>query len=141
MQPDQILLVQQSFSAVLPIADTAAVLFYNRLFELDPSLRPLFKEDMQDQRRKLMTTLTIVVRGLTRLDVLLPSVQMLGQRHVAYGVTDEHYATVGAALIWTLQQGLGETFTPDVEAAWVAAYTLLADAMQAAAYNLTPAMA
>jgi nitric oxide dioxygenase len=96
---------------------------------------------MQDQRRKLMTTLTIVVRGLTRLDVLLPSVQMLGQRHVAYGVTDEHYATVGAALIWTLQQGLGETFTPDVEAAWVAAYTLLADAMQAAAYNLTPAMA
>ena len=141
MQPDQILLVQQSFAAVLPIADTAAMLFYNRLFELDPSLRPLFKQDMQDQRRKLMTTLTIVVRGLTRLDVLLPSVQMLGQRHVAYGVTEEHYATVGAALIWTLQQGLGETFTPDVEAAWIAAYTLLSEAMQAAAYNLEPAIA
>lgn len=141
MQPDQILLVQESFAAVLPIADIAAVLFYNRLFELDPSLRPLFKEDMQDQRRKLMTTLTVVVRGLTRLDVLLPSIQKLGQRHVAYGVTDEHYATVGAALIWTLQQGLGETFTPDVEAAWVAAYTLLSEVMQAAIHNLEPAIA
>ncbi len=133
MTPDQIALVQTSFAKVAPIADTAAALFYARLFELDPSLRLLFPSDLTEQGRKLMTMLRVVVTGLSRLDTILPAVTALGQRHVAYGVTDAHYATVGAALVWTLAQGLGEAFTAETEAAWAAAYALLADTMQAAA--------
>ena len=133
MNPEQIMLVQTSFVLVMPIADAAATLFYQRLFELDPSLRPMFHGDMQEQGRKLMTMLKIVVNGLTRLDQLVPAVEQLGRRHVRYGVRDEHYDTVAAALIWTLQQGLGVAFTPEVEQAWVAAYTLLAGTMKAAA--------
>jgi len=133
MTPEQIALVQTSFAQVLPIADTAAALFYNRLFELDPSLKPLFKGDMREQGRKLMTMIRVVVNGLNRLDQLVPAVQELGRRHARYGVTDAHYDTVGAALLATLHQGLGEAFTPDVAAAWAMAYALLADTMKAAA--------
>jgi len=133
MTPEQIALIQTSFAQVLPIADTAAALFYNRLFELDPSLKPLFKGDMREQGRKLMTMIRVVVNGLNRLDQLVPAVQELGRRHVRYGVTDAHYDTVGAALLATLHQGLGEAFTPDVAAAWAMAYALLADTMKAAA--------
>jgi len=133
MTPEQIALVQSSFAQVLPIADTAATLFYGRLFELDPSLKPLFKGDMQEQGRKLMTMIRLVVNGLNRLDQLVPAVQELGRRHARYGVQDEHYDTVGAALLWTLSQGLGAGFTPEVEAAWATAYTLLAETMKAAA--------
>ncbi len=133
MTPDQIALVQQSFAHVLPIADTAAALFYTRLFELDPSLRTLFTGDMAEQGRKLMTMLSVAVKGLGRLEELVPAVQKLGARHVAYGVQDEHYATVGAALLWTLDQGLGARFTLEIRAAWAHAYTLLADTMRTAA--------
>jgi hemoglobin-like flavoprotein len=118
---------------VLPIAETAANPFYTRLFELDPSLRYLFKGDMTDQGKKLMATLKIVVNSLDRLEATLPAVQELGRRHVGYGVEDYHYETVGTALLWTLSQGLGEQFTPEVEAAWGTAYLLLAGAMKAAA--------
>ncbi len=133
MHPEQIVCIQSSFAQVLPIADVAAALFYQRLFELDPRLRPLFSGDLSEQGRKLMTMLQVVVNGLTRLDALIPAVQTLGRRHVGYGVTDEHYETVGEALLWTLHQGLGEHFTPNVAAAWATAYALLADVMKQAA--------
>ena len=137
MTPEHIALVQTSFAAIAPIADTAAMLFYQRLFVLDPALRLLFPSDLSDQHRKLMTMLRVAVNGLDRLDTIVPAVQALGRRHVGYGVTDDHYATVGAALLWTLQQGLGDVFTPAVEAAWTAAHTLLAGTMQAAAHEYT----
>jgi hemoglobin-like flavoprotein len=133
MNATQIELVQSSFSQVLPIADDAAALFYGRLFELDPSLRPLFRGDMKEQGKKLMTMIAVVVNGLKKLEQILPAVQTLGARHSAYGVRDEHYDTVGAALIWTLGQGLGDAFTDEVRDAWVAAYTLLATTMKDAA--------
>jgi len=136
MTPEQIVLTQTSFAQVLPIADAAASLFYSRLFELDPSLRPMFKGDMAEQGRKLMTMLNVVVNGLTRLEALIPAVQALARRHAAYGVTDHHYQTVGEALLWTLHQGLGEHFTPSVAAAWSAAYALLADVMKETAAEM-----
>jgi hemoglobin-like flavoprotein len=138
MTPKQITLVQTSFAQVTPIADTAAALFYQRLFELNPALRPLFKGDMREQGKKLMLMLKIVVSGLDRLEMIVPAVQELGRRHVVYGVQAAHYDTVGAALLWTLRQGLNETFTPDIEAAWAAAYTLLAETMKAAAAEVVP---
>jgi len=140
MHPVQIELVQSSFARVEPIADSAAALFYLRLFELDPSLRPMFKGNMAEQRKKLMTTLTVVVRGLTRLEALVPAVQALGRRHAGYRVADEHYDTVAEALLWALHQGLGEDFTPDVAAAWSAAYGILADVMKAAAAEVQEPM-
>jgi hemoglobin-like flavoprotein len=133
MTPDHIALVQRSFADVLPIADSAAALFYERLFVLDPTLRSLFHNDMQAQGRLLMAVLKVAVEGLSRLEELVPLVQQLGVRHRGYGVTDAHYATVGAALLWTLHQGLQERFTPEVQAAWTSAYTLLADIMRATA--------
>ena len=141
MNAQQISLVQESFEHVAPVADTAANLFYQRLFELDPSLRPMFKGNMKDQKVKLMQTLTAVARGLHQIDKLVPAVEALGRRHVGYGVKDEHYQTVGAALLWTLEQGLGDLYTPDVAEAWTAAYTLLAGVMQQAAAEVqaTPA--
>ena len=132
MNREQIALVQTSFEHVLPIADVAAALFYERLFELDPALRLLFKGDLYEQGRKLMSMLAMTAKGLGRMDDLIPAVQKLGERHRGYGVTGDHYATVGAALLWTLSQGLGERFTPEVQAAWSSAYTLLASTMRAA---------
>ena len=133
MTPDHIALVQRSFADVLPMADSAAALFYERLFVLDPTLRPLFHNDMQAQGRMLMAVLKVAVEGLSRFEELVPLVQQLGVRHRGYGVTDAHYATVGAALLWTLHQGPQERFTPEVQAAWTSAYTLLADIMRATA--------
>ena len=133
MNAQQIRLVQESFEHVAPIAGTAADLFYQRLFELDPSLRPMFKEDLQPQKAKLMQTLTAVVRWLHQIEKLIPVVEDLGRRHVGYGVRDEHYQTVGAALLWTLEQGLGDLYTAEVAEAWIAAYTLLTGVMQKAA--------
>jgi hemoglobin-like flavoprotein len=133
MTPKQIELVQGSWRKVLPIADTAAELFYGRLFSLDPALKPLFKGDMKAQGRKLMTMISTAVNGLTRLETIVPAVQDLGRRHVRYGVRDPHYDTVAAALVWTLGQGLGEQFTPEVKDAWVAAYGVLAKTMKDAA--------
>ena len=133
MEASQVELVQSSFDQVLPIADTAAALFYKRLFELDPSLRRLFHGDIRQQGRKLMDTLRLVVSNLGHLDRIVPGVRALGERHAAYGVEERHYDTVGSALLWTLEKGLGNAFTPDVKKAWVAVYTLLATTMKSAA--------
>lgn len=130
MTPSQVLLVQRSFEDVRPIAVQAAKLFYDRLFTLDPSLRRLFKGDMEVQGAKLMQAIGTVVHGLSSPDVIRPAVVALGERHRGYGVSEAHYDTVGEALLWTLEQGLGARFTPDVKAAWASAYTMLASTMQ-----------
>jgi hemoglobin-like flavoprotein len=137
MTNEQIKLVQDSFRQVAPIAETAAQLFYARLFELDPDLELLFKGNLSEQGRKLMQMLGVAVNSLDRMDQLLPVVRSLGARHVSYGVRDKDYDTVGQALLWTLRKGLGEAFTPDVEAAWSNVYTALASAMQSG--SATPA--
>jgi hemoglobin-like flavoprotein len=129
MNPTEILLVQDSFRKVLPISEQAAALFYARLFELDPSLRAMFRGEMSEQGRKLMTMIATAVSSLTRLETLVPVVRQLGARHSGYGVREEHYATVGAALLWTLEKGLGSEFTPEVRAAWTKTYTLLSTTM------------
>lgn len=131
---DQVALVQASFAKVAPIAPQAAALFYGRLFEIDATARPLFASaDMAEQGAKLMATLGTVVAGLKRPEQVVPAAQALARRHVGYGVQESHYASVGAALLWTLREGLGEAFTPEVEAAWGAAYTLVAGVMIEAA--------
>ena len=130
MTNEQIKLVQDSFKQVAPIAETAAQLFYARLFELDPDLELLFKGNLSEQGRKLMHMLALAVNSLDRMEQLLPVVQSLGARHVSYGVRDKDYDTVGQALLWTLRKGLGAAFTPDVESAWTNVYATLASAMQ-----------
>jgi nitric oxide dioxygenase len=134
MQASDIDLVQSSFAKVAPIAPAAAKLFYGRLFEIAPQVKSLFKNDMDEQGRKLMMTLGVVVNGLKRLDGIVPVAQKLAIRHVEFGVKAEDYAPVGAALLWTLGQGLGADFTPKVEAAWTSAYATLSGVMIAAAY-------
>ena len=133
MTPEQVDLVQTSFAKLEPIAEQAAELFYARLFELDPSLQTLFTGDMKEQGERLMTMIATAVKGLDDLDSLVPAVQDLGRRHVGYGVKREHYATVGGALLDTLEKGLGEDFTPDVEDAWATVYETLAATMVGAA--------
>jgi hemoglobin-like flavoprotein len=130
--PQQIELVQSSFKKVVPIAGTAADLFYDRLFEIAPTVRPMFPEDLGEQKKKLIGMLATAVNSLHKLDTIVPVVQDLGRRHKGYGVTAEHYAPVGAALLWTLEKGLGEAFTSDVKGAWTEAYTTLAGVMEAA---------
>jgi hemoglobin-like flavoprotein len=133
MTPRQIELVQSSWAKALErpeSADVVARLFYEKLFSLDPALRPMFKGEMAEQGRKLMTMITFVVRGLTRLDAIVPGVQALGRRHAGYGVQDRHYATVGTALLSTLALGLGEAFTAEVREAWATAYGILANTMR-----------
>ena len=132
MTPQQIELVQTSFKKVVPIAGTAADLFYDRLFEIAPDVRPMFPQDMKEQKVKLMAMLGTAVTNLHRLDEILPAVKALGQRHKGYGVTAAHYAPVGAALLWTLEKGLGADFTPEVKAAWTETYTALAGVMTTA---------
>ncbi len=133
MTPDEIAMVRASFAQVVPIKEAAAGLFYGKLFELDPSLKPLFKGDIKEQGAKLMAMISTAVAGLDRLETIVPAVQALGKRHVGYGVQPAHYDTVAAALLWTLEQGLGTAFTPDVKAAWTSAYTILAGTMKEAA--------
>jgi hemoglobin-like flavoprotein len=131
MTPEQKQLVQNSWEKVLPISEFAASLFYGRLFELDPSTRPLFKHaSMPEQRKKLMHIIGAAVNGLNVLDQLMPAVTNLGRRHLAYGVKDRHYASVGRALIWALERGLGADFTPEVKEAWTTVYGVLADTMK-----------
>lgn len=121
------LLVTESFAKVAPISEKAAQLFYNRLWEIDPSTKELFKStDMREQGRKLMQTLATAVGALYNLEAIVPVVEQLGKRHIAYGVKKEQYDTVGAALLWTLEQGLGPDFTPEVKDAWVKIYGILA---------------
>lgn len=129
----QIVLVQNSFAVVAPIADDAAALFYRRLFEIDPTLKAMFKSDMAEQRRHLMQMLSAAVKGLNHIERLIPVVEDLGRRHANYGVEEHHYDTVGNALLWTLEKGLGAAFTPDVREAWATVYGLLASTMARAA--------
>jgi len=128
--PTQIDLIRASWTKVEPIADTAAQLFYGRLFEVDPRTKVLFRRtDMEAQRRNLMQTLTVVVKSLDKLEAIVPAVQALGRRHAGYGVRAADYETVGAALLWTLEQGLGEAFDEPTRDAWASAYGLLASVM------------
>jgi len=131
--PRQVALVQASWKDVLAIAETAAQLFYLRLFALDPSLRKMFRGEMREQGRKLIAMMSVAVNGLARIETLVPVIEALGRRHAGYGVKDEHYGSVAAALLWALEQGLGGRFTPEVSDAWTAAYGLLATTMQDAA--------
>ena len=139
MTPDQVKLVQQSFSEVAPISEQAAVLFYDRLFEVAPQVRSMFPADMTEQRRKLMMMLAAVVKGLGDLPSILPAASALAKRHVAYGARAEHYPVVGAALLWTLEKGLGESWTSDVADAWKSAYGTLSGFMISEAYGNTQA--
>jgi nitric oxide dioxygenase len=135
MTPDQVKAIQDSFALVAPISDQAAALFYGRLFEIAPAVKPLFRGDMTEQGRKLMATLGAVVNGLGKLEAVLPAASALAKRHVDYGVKAEDYTPVGAALLWTLEQGLGEHWTPQLAEAWGAAYTLLSGYMIGEAYG------
>jgi hemoglobin-like flavoprotein len=137
MNAEQIALIQASFDQLAPVAEEMAASFYRRLFELDLTLQPLFQHDIDLQGRKFMTMLVVVVRGLDALDRLLPDVENLGRRHVAYGVYNDHYQTVEAALLWAIQDRLGSHWTPAIGEAWAAAYRLLADTMQRAARDVT----
>ena len=134
MSPEQKNLVKTTWAMVVPIADTAAGLFYDRLFTVDATTRPMFKStNMAEQRKKLMQALAFVINGLDQTEKLVPTIQTLGRNHVHYGVTDNHYDSVGSALLWTLEQGLKDAWTPPVKDAWVAAYTLVAGVMKDAA--------
>ena len=138
MNPSAATLVRQSWKQVLVIRDEAAELFYTRLFELDPALQPLFTGDMAEQGRKLIAMISVAVSNLERPATLLPA---LGARHSSYGVKDHHYDTVAAALLDTLQRGLGEAFTPDVKAAWAESYRVITRVMRTAAADHVGALA
>ena len=135
MTPDQIKAIQESFKKVAPISEQAAALFYGRLFEIAPEVKPLFRGDMTEQGRKLMATLAVVVNGLGNLESILPAASALAKRHVGYGVKASDYTPVGAALLWTLERGLGDAWTTDLAAAWGAAYAVLSGYMIGEAYG------
>ena len=138
MNTQQIELVQASFEKVRPIADQAAETFYQRLFEIAPEYRSLFKNNIKKQGAMLMSTLGLAVGSLNNLEAILPAVQSLGRRHAGYGVTAEHYQPVAEAFLWTLDYYLGEAFTPELKDAWVEAYTILAGAMIEASSEAVP---
>jgi hemoglobin-like flavoprotein len=135
MTPEQIKAIQESFAKVAPISEQAAELFYGRLFEIAPAVKPLFRGDMKEQGKKLMATLAVVVNGLDNLQSILPAASALAKRHVDYGVKASDYTPVGQALLWTLERGLGPNWTPDLAAAWTTAYTVLSDFMIGEAYG------
>jgi len=135
MTPEQVSLVQRSFAKVAPISEQAAVLFYDRLFEVAPAVKAMFPADMTEQRKKLMGTLAVVVNGLGNLGAVLPAASALAKRHVSYGARPEHYPVVGSALLWTLEKGLGDAWTADVADAWTAAYSTLSGYMISEAYG------
>jgi hemoglobin-like flavoprotein len=132
MTPKQIRLIRQSFSLMSPDADAVARTFYHRLFQLDPPLRKMFPEGLEEQGRKLMQMIGGAVGLLGRNDELLPALQALGRRHAGYGVQDENYETVGTALLWTFEQALGPAFTPDVREAWTELYVIVSTTMREA---------
>ena len=139
MNPTQIKLVQESFAKIAPILETAAVLFYDRLFEVAPQVKAMFPADMKEQRKKLMATLAVVVNGLGNLESILPAASALAMRHVSYGAKKEHYPVVGAALLWTLEKGLGDAWTPELADAWTTAYGTLSGFMISEAYGRSQA--
>jgi nitric oxide dioxygenase len=136
---EQVKLVQDSFAKVAPISEQAAVIFYERLFEVAPAVKSMFPVDMTEQRKKLMGTLAVVVNGLGNLQSVLPAASALAKRHVGYGAKPEHYPVVGSVLLWTLEKGLGEAWTPALAAAWTAAYGTLSGYMIAEAYGSSQA--
>lgn len=141
MKTEQKELIRQTFAQLAPIADQAAALFYDRLFTIAPEVKSLFKQNMAEQGRKLMLAIGVAVAHLDNMEDVIPGVQALGRRHAQYGVEAAHYDTVGTALLWTLEQGLGDAFTPEVKAAWVEVYTLLANTMKGAASQAQPSAA
>jgi len=140
MNPDQIQIIRQSFALVAPQADMAAALFYRRLFEIDPGLRPLFRPDLTEQGHRLMQMLAAAVRLLDKPASLVPVLEDLGRRHVGYGVRDEHYNAVGEALLWTFDKVLGPQFTVDAQMAWSSLYCVVATTMKRAAANVRPSI-
>lgn len=138
MHSSAIAIVQQTYAEASADQETAAALFYNRLFELDPTLRALFMHDIEQQGAKLILTLRLAVKGLNTPETIRPMVTELGKRHVSYGVKPDHYAIVGQALLWMLQQRLGEAYTDEVENAWQQAYALLRDMMTQSDGEPTP---
>jgi hemoglobin-like flavoprotein len=141
MTPEQVKLVQQTFGQVAPIADKAADLFYDRLFAIAPEVRSLFPSDLTEQKKKLMQMIAVAVTNLHQVEKIVSAVEDLGRRHAGYGVAAKHYEPVGAALLWTLEQGLGPSFTPPVKAAWTETYMTLAGVMQKAAATVAPSAA
>ena len=135
MNSTQVTLVQESFAKVIPISEAASGIFYDRLFEVAPGVRALFPSDMSQQRKKLMMMLAAVVNGLGNLESILPAASALAKRHVDYGAKPEHYPVVGSTLLWTLEKGLGEAWTPEVADAWTAAYGTLSGYMISEAYG------
>lgn len=133
MSPNEIELIRKSFAKVAPISDAAAAIFYEKLFAYDPSVRPMFKGDMSEQGKKLISVLATVVQNLDRLETIEGAVKDLAVRHAGYGVVPKHYDTVGRALIDTLQAGLGDAFTPEVRGAWLGCYAAISAKMIAAA--------
>jgi hemoglobin-like flavoprotein len=133
MSPEQVQAVQNSFRTLEPVAESAMMKFYDRLFEVDPTLRTMFRSSREEQAKKLAMVVGVVVKSLDRPEQILGAVKELGRRHLDYGVTDAHYDAVGAALLWTLEQGLGDAFTPEVKDGWTSAYGLLAGIMREAA--------
>jgi nitric oxide dioxygenase len=135
MTPDQVKAIQDSFAKVVPISEQAAALFYGRLFEIAPEVKPLFRGDIEEQGRKLMAMLAAVVNGLGNLESVLPAASALAKRHIDYGVKAADYQPVGAALLWTLERGLGPQWTPELAAAWTEAYAVLSGFMISEAYG------
>src|ERR1700749_244498 len=135
MTPEQVALVQHSFAKVGPISDMAAIIFYLPPFNMVPPVKAMFPTDMTEQRSKLMATLAVVVNGLGNLESVLPAASAFAKRHVSYGAKAEHYPVVGAALLWTLEKGLGDGWTPEVAEAWTAAYGTLSGFMISEAYD------
>ncbi|MCU7797208.1 MAG: hemin receptor [Candidatus Thiodiazotropha sp. (ex Myrtea spinifera)] len=136
MSPKEINYVKESWAKVVPISDKAAALFYSRLFEVYPEVKPYFKGDMEVQGNKLMAMIGMAVDSLDNLEPLIGTIQDSGKRHAQYGVKDEDYDKVADALIWTLEQGLGDAFTDEVKGAWVNTYTALASVMKAGAVEV-----
>ncbi len=135
MTPDQVKAIQGSFAEVVPISEQAAAIFYGRLFEIAPEVKPLFRGDLEEQGRKLMAMLAAVVNGLGNLESVLPAASALAKRHIDYGVNAADYEPVGAALLWTLERGLGPKWTPELATAWTAAYAVLSGFMISEAYG------
>jgi hemoglobin-like flavoprotein len=133
MSPERIELVQRTWRSVLPVRDTATELFYGKLFSLDPGIQKLFSNDMRDQGRNLAAMISIAVSSLDHPERVLFAVRQLGRRHAAYGVKPQHYECVAIALLWMLEQTLGEAFTPEAKEAWFEVYSVLAKTMQDAA--------
>jgi len=138
MTPEKIKLVKDSFAKVAPIADTAADIFYDRLFETTPEVRSLFPTDMSDQKSKLMKALTVAVNGLDKLDTIVPVLKGMGEKHVGYGVKNEHYDSVGASLLFTLEKGLGDDWNPELADAWTETYTIVSATMKEGAAAAEP---